>query len=351
MPTGYGAPSWSCSTPATGGARRRGRCHQRAEPDRGPVARRPDGRGGPAAAADAGWPSGRRRPPPPSGGGAVVVRYIDPAPSSPAGRRARRTVVTTSGGQTPAVRWSTAPPAGAGAASTSALVSGPRRGGPVWPRRKEAARRRGRRSPRGHHRPRRWASEDDSWATRARSRRGLIMPVQVYPLFETRPAGRRRRGRRRASAGTSRAVGRGSRTSPPTTPTPGSGASPPEEIAAPSPSNRMIGFPYTKLMNSNNDVEQGAALIMCSVETSERTRHARDRWVFLHAGADAHDHCVPVEPRRPVARSPAIRLAGRARSTLPASGSTTSPTSTSTPASRLRCRSGHGSSASDSIGP
>ena len=30
----------------------------------------------------------------------------------------------------------------------------------------------------------------------------------------------------------------------------------------------MIGYPYTKLMNSNNQVEQGAGLILCSVEAA-----------------------------------------------------------------------------------
>ena len=85
----------------------------------------------------------------------------------------------------------------------------------------------------------------------------------------------------------------------------------PEEIAEPSPSNRMIGFPYTKLMNSNNMVEQGAGLIMCSVERAEALGIPRDRWVFLHSGADAHDHWF-LSNRADLSSSPAIRLAGRA---------------------------------------
>ncbi|MCB0980030.1 MAG: hypothetical protein KDB17_05195, partial [Ilumatobacter sp.] len=40
----------------------------------------------------------------------------------------------------------------------------------------------------------------------------------------------------------------------------------PEELLATGPANRMIGFPYPKYMNSNNDVDMGAALIMCSAE-------------------------------------------------------------------------------------
>ncbi len=85
----------------------------------------------------------------------------------------------------------------------------------------------------------------------------------------------------------------------------------PEEIAEPTPANRMIGFPYTKLMNSNNMVEQGAGLIMCSVERAEALGVPRDRWVFLQSGSDAHDHWF-VSNRADLSSSPAMRLAGRA---------------------------------------
>src|SRR5947207_1861510 len=53
--------------------------------------------------------------------------------------------------------------------------------------------------------------------------------------------------------------------------------------------NREIGFPYPKLMTSDNNVEKGAAVIMCSAAAAERAGVPRDRWVFPHAGADAHD--------------------------------------------------------------
>jgi acetyl-CoA C-acetyltransferase len=84
-----------------------------------------------------------------------------------------------------------------------------------------------------------------------------------------------------------------------------------EEIANPSPDNRMVGFPYTKLMNSNNMVEQSAALVMCSVGRAEELGIARERWVFPHAGADAHDHWF-VSNRADLRSSPAMRVAGRA---------------------------------------
>ena len=73
----------------------------------------------------------------------------------------------------------------------------------------------------------------------------------------------------------------------------------------------MVGFPYTKRMNSNNMVEQGAGLILCSVAAAEAAGVPRDRWVFPLAGTDAHDTDV-VSTRGDLHTSPAIRCAGRA---------------------------------------
>ncbi len=82
-----------------------------------------------------------------------------------------------------------------------------------------------------------------------------------------------------------------------------------EEISEPSPSNRMISWPYTKLMNSNNMVDQGAVLILTSVENAERLRIPTERWVFPYAGTDAHDTYL-IGERAAFDRSPAIRIAG-----------------------------------------
>lgn len=84
-----------------------------------------------------------------------------------------------------------------------------------------------------------------------------------------------------------------------------------EEIRTPTADNRMIGFPYPKLMNSNIQTDQGAAVIVCSVEAARAAGVPEDRWVFLHAGADAHDHWF-VSERDNLHSSPAIREIGRA---------------------------------------
>ncbi|MEI7717576.1 MAG: acetyl-CoA acetyltransferase, partial [Mycobacterium sp.] len=82
-----------------------------------------------------------------------------------------------------------------------------------------------------------------------------------------------------------------------------------EEISRPGPRNRMISWPYTKLMNSNNMVDQGAALVLTSAEQATRLGVPADRWVFPHAGTDAHDTFAVAE-RDELHRSAAIRIAG-----------------------------------------
>jgi acetyl-CoA C-acetyltransferase len=82
-----------------------------------------------------------------------------------------------------------------------------------------------------------------------------------------------------------------------------------EEIRTPSDDNRWVGYPYTKVMNSNNAVEQGAAVLLCSAERAEALGVPRDRWVFPHSGTDAHDHYF-VSERDDLRSSPAMRLAG-----------------------------------------
>ena len=140
--------------------------------------------------------------------------------------------------------------------------------------------------------------------------RRIYMPIQVYPLFETaiRAASGRSVDEHRAHlgklwSGFSKVAADNeyawSRT--PLTP---------EQITTPSPTNRMIGLPYTKVMNSNNDVDMSAAVIMCSVAMAERLGVSRDKWVFPHAGTDCHEHNF-VSNRWTFADTPAIELGGR----------------------------------------
>ena len=83
-----------------------------------------------------------------------------------------------------------------------------------------------------------------------------------------------------------------------------------EEIRIPSAANRPVSFPYPKFMNSNSNVDQGAALLLCSERKARALGVPREKWVYPWAGADAHDH-VFVSNRDNLHSSPAIRLAAR----------------------------------------
>lgn len=84
----------------------------------------------------------------------------------------------------------------------------------------------------------------------------------------------------------------------------------PGEIGTPTATNRMIGWPYTKAMNSNNDVDMAAAVIMCSAERAAALGVDRSRWIFVHSGVDCHEHDF-VSHRDTFAQTPAVRIGGR----------------------------------------
>lgn len=136
-----------------------------------------------------------------------------------------------------------------------------------------------------------------------------VAPTQVYPLFET--ALRHAAGRTvdehqvaiselyeqfaAVAAGNPNAWSRTAYTA--------------EEIRTVSPDNRMVTFPYPKRMCANIDVDQAAALVLCSYEAARDAGVTDDRMVFPIAGADAHDHYFFSE-RWSLTDSPGIAAAG-----------------------------------------
>jgi acetyl-CoA C-acetyltransferase len=90
-----------------------------------------------------------------------------------------------------------------------------------------------------------------------------------------------------------------------------------EEIRTVSADNRLVSFPYPKRMCANIDVDQSAALLLCSYEAAHAAGVADERMVFLHGAAEAHDHYFFTE-RASLASSPAIRLAAKSALTAAA---------------------------------
>jgi acetyl-CoA C-acetyltransferase len=83
-----------------------------------------------------------------------------------------------------------------------------------------------------------------------------------------------------------------------------------EEIATPSADNRMVGFPYTKLMVSNEQVDMAAALLVTSAAWAEAHGIARDKWVFPLAAAKGE--ASPISERFSLHDSVLVREVGRA---------------------------------------
>ena len=121
----------------------------------------------------------------------------------------------------------------------------------------------------------------------------LIAPIVMYPLFEAALWA----GFSRVAAANPYAWSPQERTA--------------AEIATPSPDNRLVTLPYTKLLNSNIQTDQAAALILCSDAVARELGIARERWVHPHAAGHAYDHWF-VSEREDLHSSPALRFAARA---------------------------------------
>ncbi|HYV59497.1 MAG TPA: hypothetical protein VFA62_05450, partial [Acidimicrobiia bacterium] len=138
-----------------------------------------------------------------------------------------------------------------------------------------------------------------------------VAPTQIYPLFETAlraDAGRTVEEHQREVSELWSTFAATAATNPYAW---SRVAYSPEEIRTPSADNRVVTFPYLKRMCANIDVDQAAALLMCSYEMARDLGVPDDRLVFPLAGADAHDHFFFSE-RDTLHTSPAIAVAGGA---------------------------------------
>ena len=77
-----------------------------------------------------------------------------------------------------------------------------------------------------------------------------------------------------------------------------------------SPGNRMLAFPYTKLHNSQWNVDQAAGLILCSAALATELGIERSKWVFPRAATESNFMSV-VASRKDLGGSPGFRIAGQ----------------------------------------
>lgn len=138
--------------------------------------------------------------------------------------------------------------------------------------------------------------------------RGLFLPTQSYPLFENalRHAAGRTLDEHLAVVGEMWAgFSRVARDNPYAWRREAYTAA---EITTPTEDNRMVGFPYTKRMVSNPDVDMAAGCIICSVERAQALGVPEDRWVFPLSGTDGKDRVM--SERLDFTSSAAIGVAG-----------------------------------------
>ncbi len=144
----------------------------------------------------------------------------------------------------------------------------------------------------------------------AESAIGLLLPVHVYPMIDSvvaARAGHDASGHRRAMGRLLAPFTEVAATNPYAWfPTSRSA----DEIATPTPTNRIVSEPYTKLMTAFLGSDQGAAVVVCSLAAARRAGVA-DRAVFVWSGAGAVDVRSPTA-RPDLGRSAGIEAAGRA---------------------------------------
>ncbi|MFN7176718.1 MAG: acetyl-CoA acetyltransferase [Thermaurantiacus sp.] len=136
---------------------------------------------------------------------------------------------------------------------------------------------------------------------------GIALPVNVYPLFENALAahyGREPVAHRHAiGALMARFTEVAARNPFAQLPVARSA----EELVTPSQDNRYIGYPYTKYLNSNMFVDQGAAILLMSLAAADRLGVPDEKRVFLHGSADVAEK-IRVSERVDYHSSPAIRV-------------------------------------------
>jgi acetyl-CoA C-acetyltransferase len=91
------------------------------------------------------------------------------------------------------------------------------------------------------------------------------------------------------------------------------------ELIEPTPSNRMVGYPYTKTMVAIMDVDMAAALVVASHEAADSLGVPVDRRVYLRGWGEDKDP-VYVAEHDPLWASPAMRSASSAALAMAGSG-------------------------------
>ncbi len=120
-------------------------------------------------------------------------------------------------------------------------------------------------------------------------RYGLLTPINVYPLYENAARAAWGQTLAQAQAETGEIWSRFSEVAAANPFAWMRNAVTPEQVVNPTADNRMVSFPYTKLMVANASVNMGAAVIVASLAMARELGVAEERIVYLAPGAAAHE--------------------------------------------------------------
>ncbi len=135
---------------------------------------------------------------------------------------------------------------------------------------------------------------------------GLVMPINLYPLFENglrHARGQSLEEHRAAMGALMHPFTRTAAANPHAWfPTERS----PEELVTATPINRMIFFPYPKYLNAVLATEQAAGTLIASEEMAEQLGVPREKWVYWRGGAIEIEDPWYVSERPSFAQAPAL---------------------------------------------
>jgi acetyl-CoA C-acetyltransferase len=118
---------------------------------------------------------------------------------------------------------------------------------------------------------------------------GVARPITVYPLYEAATAAHWGQTPRQALAESGELWARFSEVASRNPNAWIKRAYAPEEITTPSPDNRPIAWPYTKLMVANPNVNLGAAVLLTSLARARQAGIAEHKLIHIHGGASAEE--------------------------------------------------------------
>jgi len=142
------------------------------------------------------------------------------------------------------------------------------------------------------------------------ARHGLNRPINTYPLFENALRARDGRSIPDHQARIGRLFAPFTEVAAQNPEAWFQVARTPEELVTVSERNRMVGFPYPKLVNAIMEVDQSAGVILASEAKARALGVPEEKWVYLHGCADAADLWFPLD-RQNFHSSPAMRLTGQ----------------------------------------